>query len=65
MNNETITNPESSYLLEIKNETQDQIVIIHMNGDVEIKGDVNEAARIFWNAVAQFADTSLIIKGKK
>ena len=62
----TIVQPEAEYLLVINNKDNEEIVRIHPNGDVEISGDVNEAARILWNSVAQVADTSLIIglKGK-
>ena len=56
--------PRPEYLVEIRNDQDEPIVIIRPNGDVEIRGDVNEAARTFWNAVAQFADTSLVVKLK-
>ena len=55
----TIVQPTQTFAIIINNNDNEEIVRVHTNGDVEIFGDVNEAARIFWNAVAQYVDGEL------
>ena len=56
----TINQPYPTYPIVIMNDDGEDIVRVHSNGNVEIVGDVNEAAMIFWNAVAQWVDGDLI-----
>ena len=58
----TINQQQPTYILQIMGDNGQDIVRILPSGDVEILGDVNEAAIRFWLAVASFADGDLIKK---
>ena len=58
----TITQQRPTYIMQIMNDSGEDLVRILPNGNVEILGDVNEAAMRFWLAIANFADGDLIKK---
>ncbi len=50
---EWIFNETPSSALEIWGDDDKKLVTVEFDGDVTIHGDVNEAARVFWRAVAE------------
>ena len=54
-----------TYILQIRNDSGEDIVRILQNGDVEILGDVNAAAMRFWTVMSQIVGSDVIKDIKK